>query len=479
MIIGRKKEQKLLEKAYRSKEAEFITIYGRRRVGKTFLIRSFFAEKNCTFFHTTGLQKGSTATQLQKFADALSQTFFYNVPVEKPKNWSEAFNRLNQIIAPIEGKVVIFLDELPWLATKKSGLLTELDYQWNKNWSAMSKVILVVCGSSASWLIQKIIYNKGGLHNRTTIEIELLPFSLSEADEFLKSRAINLNQKHVLNLYMALGGIPFYLKYVEPALTAEQNIQDIFFTKKAPLQDEFTKLFDSLFDGADAYKELIRLISKKKNGVARSELAAETELSHGGGGRLSQRLKNLCATGFIEEFTPWGKTKGEYYKLIDEFSLFYLHWIENHEGQFPKDYWLDQSQKPAYHAWAGYAFEAVCMKHIDAIVQALGIRSAKAISTWRYVPKKKSPEKGAQIDLVIDRSDHAMNLCEIKYTEQPFALDKQSAEKLQHAVKLFKQRTKTDKQLFLSLVSANGIKDTMYSEELISSTATLQDLFKA
>ena len=478
MIVGRKDEQKRLERVFASKQAEFITIYGRRRVGKTFLIREFFSNKKCIFFHVTGIKDEPTKVQLGKFSEAFSETFLKKIPMQAPKNWDQAFTRLTTQISDLEEKVVIFLDELPWLATPRSDLLAQLDYVWNKHWSANPKVILVACGSSASWLIERIIFNEGGLHNRTTCEIELSPLNLFETDEYLKSRQVHLNQNHTLSLYMSIGGIPYYLNYVEPGLTAEQNIQNLFFAKKAYLKLEFQKLFDSLFNSADAYKELIALIAGKKNGISRSELAEKALLSKSGGGRLTERLEALKVTGFIQSFKPWGKERDTYYILIDEFCLFYQHWIASREDAFPRNYWITQSQKPAYHAWAGYAFEAVCRKHIDDIVSALGIHSAMSISSWLYVPQKKSREKGAQIDLVIDRSDNAINLCEIKYTDQPFALDKQCAEKLQYAETLFKEKTQTNKQIFLSLISANGIKKTMYSEELIHGVVTLHDLFK-
>lgn len=478
MIVGRKKEQQLLAKAFASKEAEFIAIYGRRRVGKTYLIREYFAKVTCRFFHATGLQRGSTKTQLKKFADALSQAFFDAAPLATPKNWGEAFALLHTQVAKSKEKIVIFLDELPWLATKKSGLLQELDYYWNRHWSGMPQVVVIVCGSSASWLIKKIIYNKGGLHNRTTCQIRLLPFTLSEADAYLKSRNIALNQAHVLMLYMALGGIPYYLRYVEPGQSAEQNIQRILFDKNGPLVDEYNRLFESLFEQAETYKELVQLISEKKQGIGRAELSNRAKLSESGG-RLTERLRDLIAIGFIEEYIPWGQKKGEYYKLIDEFCLFYLHFIASHRGKkFARDYWMHQSTKPTYSAWSGYAFEAICMKHVDQILIALDIQASSTIGSWRFVPQAKVGENGTQIDLLIDRGDSVINVCEIKYTDKPFVIDKPYAEKLKERVILFQRKTKTDKQLFLTFISASGLKKTIYSEELVNSIVTLKDLFK-
>lgn len=477
MIIGRKIEQKSLERVYRSKEAEFVVVYGRRRVGKTFLVRQFFAKKECVFFQAVGSYKGSLKKQLMNFIDAVSKTFLDGVPLSPPKDWEEAFKTLNKQISKIEGKTVLFFDELPWMATRRSGLLEAIDYYWNQYWSNMPNLILIVCGSSASWLIKKIIYNKGGLHNRVTCQIRLSPFQLFEVNEYLKSRNIQLNHQHILDLYMALGGIPYYLRYVEPGQTAQQTIQNIFFEKDAPLNDEFSKLFHSLFVNAESYIELIELISAKKKGLQRSELNKMSKLSSHGG-RLSTRLKNLCETGFIEEYIPWGKTTGEYYKLIDEFCLFYLHWVKDQKNQrFSPDHWIQQSQKASYNVWAGYAFEAICMKHINQIIKALKIKTSSRIGAWQFFPKEASEDSGAQIDLIIDRGDNAMNICEIKNTQAPFIIDKQYAKILTERIKIFKEKANIKKQIFLSMVTTNGLKETMYAEEMIQGVVVLDDFF--
>lgn len=478
MIVGRKKEQMLLEEIYSSRKAEFVALYGRRRIGKTFLIREFFCKKKCTFFHATGVQKGTMKTQLEKFAQGLGLAFYGTTDLKPASSWREAFHSLHEQITKTKGIVVIFLDELPWLATRKSGLLTELEYYWNRYWSAMPNVRLIICGSSAAWIIQKIINNTGGLHNRITCEMRLLPFDLVQTNEYLKGMGITLTQNQVLELYMALGGIPYYLEYVKRSFTAAQNIEHIYFGENAPLRDEFQKLFGSLFKKADAYIELVTLIAKKRAGINQEELADMATLSKSGG-RLGVRLNDLVVAGFIDEYAPWGEGRSKkYYKLIDEFSLFYLYWVAPQKGRKNIDYWLDQSQRPAYHAWAGYTFESICMKHLRPIVSALGIKTGVSIGSWRFIPEKKSDENGAQVDLVIDRSDDAINVCEIKYTQDPFVIDKEYAAKLRNLIQIFKEKTRTKKQLFLSMISAHGIKQNMYAEDMVDGVVTLEDLFK-
>ena len=478
VIIGRKQEQDSLERAFKNRESQFITIYGRRRVGKTYLIREFFSPKDCSFLHVTGLHNGKLHDQLANFIDAFSKTFYDGAHLIQPRSWREALHLLTDQIKKTDKKVVIFFDELPWMVTRKSGLLQMIDFFWNNQWAGMSNVIFIACGSSTSWLLKNIIYNTGGLHNRTTLEIKLKPFSLSETEDYLKSKNVALNQKHILSLYMAIGGIPYYLNYVRPGLTAQQNIQHLFFDDLAPLKKEFSKLFESLFNDAQAYSEIIEIIAQKKEGALRNEIARKAHHSSRGGS-LTNRLSKLCDADFIKEFTPFGKISGSYYRVIDEFCLFYLHWVKSVPGYtFPPDYWLIQSQRPTYYAWSGYAFEAVCFKHIHQIIRALKINNASSIHSWRYV-SATNRERGAQIDLVIDRTDDAITLCEIKYTDNAYAIDKNYAGQLDNKRRIFKKQTKTQKQLFWSMISANGLKKTLYSEEYISSYATLDDLFKA
>lgn len=480
MLMGRNTEVQRLERVFCSKEAELVVLYGRRRVGKTFLIKSFFNNKQGIFFQVTGLKKGSMKKQLAHFSESLSTVFGHGVPIKEPATWEDAFKLLTQFIDTSKStdKIILFLDELPWLSTRKSGLLEALDYYWNQHWSSNPSIILVVCGSSASWLIKNIIYNKGGLHNRCTCEIKLDPLNLNQTQDYLSSKGIQLNKNHIVELYMALGGIPYYLNYVEKGLTAAQNIQKILFDKKAPLRDEFKKLFDSLFYDAESYIELIKLIAQRKHGISRAELETQSQYSRGGG-RLTQRLKQLEQTNFIQFYLPYDKKHGEYYKVVDEFCLFYMYWMENKRNKISiQNYWYQQTQKPLYQVWSGYAFEAICYKHINQIIKALHITSAENISSWRLTTRKKEVS-GAQIDLLIDRGDDAITLCEIKYTHKPFVITKQYADILNKKLSVFKENTKIKKQLFLALISAHGIQKNKYSDELISEVITQDALFSS
>ena len=484
-IFGRYEELKILEDIYLSKEPEFLAIYGRRRVGKTFLIRTFFEKKNCIFFDITGAKATKLSDQIKHFTKRIGKIFYKGAKLEAGKNWDETFELLTEAINSIEKnqKIVLFFDEFPWMATKNSKLLQNLDYYWNQHWSKDKRVKLIICGSSASWIIDKIVNNKGGLHNRLTHSIYLEPFNLSETKNFLFSKGIKLENRHILQLYMVLGGVPYYLNKIEKGLSATQNIEKLTFRKKSFLLGEFDNLFSSLFSDHEICIDFMREIALHIYGIGQESLLKKIGKSVQGKGGL-QKLKSLQDAGFVMSFKPqFHKRKGIYYKVIDAYSLFYFRWIEPiKETLLQKSltigYWDKIKKQPAWNSWAGYGFESICYEHLAQISSALNLSPTAIPNTWRYVPTKGSQELGAQIDLLFDRDDDAITVCEIKYTDKPFVIDKEYAAKLLNKVKVFKDKTRTKKQIFIAMISANGIKKTIYSEELISGVVTLEDLFK-
>jgi hypothetical protein len=341
---------------------------------------------------------------------------------------------------------------------------------------------LIICGSSASWVIKNIVNNKGGLHNRITQLIELKPFSLSATKEFLNYIDVKLDNRQILQLYMTTGGIPHYLNHVKRNLSAVQNIDFLCFRKDGVLFREFNNLFSSLFDKSEVYLDLIRAIAKHHYGISQAELFRQLG-ENSRGGTIVKRLKDLEDTGFIISFIPYGhKQKGVYYKVFDEYTLFYLYWVETSAKTIQKlevleNYWESKANYPAWNAWAGYAFESVCYKHIANIRKALKINAGAEVGNWQFSVKKNQTENGAQIDLLFDRKDDAMTICEIKYSKEPFVIDKQYAANLLNKVAVYKKHTGTNKQIFIAMISASGLKPTMYSEELISGCVTLDDLF--
>lgn len=363
---------------------------------------------------------------------------------------------------------------------KKTSLLQAIDYYWNRYWSAMPQVKLIICGSAASWIIKNILNNKGGLHNRITLKLLIKPFTLIETQAYLKSRGIDYQPAQIVQLYMCIGGIPYYLKFAEKGLSAMQNVSQMCFQEMGTLLDEFNNLFSSLFSHHEIHETIIRFIASKREGVSRESIEGKMSLK---GGRLSLRLRELEEAGFITSYLPWEKKRGKYYKLIDEYTLFYLSWIEpmaqeNKINTWNERYWEEASQSPAWRAWSGYAYEAICFKHIAWIRKALNIPESAYAYTWRYFPKKNEAHlwQGVQIDLVFDRNDGIINICEIKYSQKLFKLDKILLEELQRKANVYRHVTQTSKQIFLSLITSQGVQDSNYNES-IQSMATLEDFF--
>ncbi len=473
MLIGREKEKGILEKALRSNEAELVAVIGRRRVGKTFLIKTVYAEH--IHFETIGVQHAPRKEQLENFRVQMRKAFGELAPTKPLASWQEAFFALTDCLEKSENKArkVLFFDELPWLAARKSGFLNAFSFFWNI-WASHQNLVVVICGSAASWMIQKVVNDKGGLHNRITRRIELQPFNLQETEAFLKNRHVRLDRYQILQLYMAMGGVPQYLNEVESGKTAVQNINDICFQRGGVLTQEFGKLYPALFDDAENHIRIIRALAQKWSGMSRAELLAATSLADGGG--FSLCLEELEASGFISVYPPFGKKKKEArYRLTDEYSLFYLQFIENQQHQ-GKNQWQHLSQTQQYKSWSGYAFESICLKHIEQINHALGISGIYAEASGFY-QSGKDGHPGLQIDLLIDRNDNAINLFEIKFYKEPLFMDKALADEMRTKSALFKHYTQTRKHVFLNVLSTFGIVENEHSLGLIDKQLTMDVLF--
>lgn len=484
-IVGRTKEQNELEEAYASTRPEFIALYGRRRVGKTFLVRNTFGKKkDAAFLYVTGKKNGSLASQLKHVAKEIGNTFIRpGVEVAVKKSWDDMLEFLtNEIKQSTKKKIVLFFDEFPWMVTRKSGLLEALDLYWNHTWSRDPRIKLIVCGSSASWILTHIINDTGGFHNRVTRRMHLRPFTLSQTKEYLRYRKIILNNRQIAHLYMALGGIPHYLDQIKPGFSAVQIIEQLAFDKDSFLVSEFDNLYATLFGAGGGHVELARLIALHPQGIGQEELTRKAS-SHMSPSSVPAKLKDLVDADFIDKFKPYKHTaKGIYYKMVDEYSIFYFHWLESLRDTLldrgmTKGYWEKLQSSPSWHTWAGYAFESLCYKHIPQISAALNLSPTALPYTWRYAPRPGSEERGAQIDLLFDRDDGVITVCEIKYTTEPFVLDKKYAEQLQRKIDVFNAKTKTTKDIFIALISASGLKRTVHTIDMLSAIATLDDLF--
>lgn len=469
-MVGRLLERDLLNKLTDADKSDFLAVYGRRRVGKTFLIKKHF--ENELFFSLTGQSSASLPQQLANFNLSFKE-FFPQSESAQAKNWMDAFQLLKQAInRSRKKKKVIFFDELPWLDTPKSNFLSSLEYFWNTFASNRTDILLIVCGSAASWIINKIINNKGGLHNRITQKIRIEPFTLSECKALVQFNKIQFTEYQIAQLYMVFGGIPFYWQAIEKGKSVHQVINDLCFKQTGVLSTEFKNLYSSLFLNAENHERIVRVLAKKNKGLTRNELLKESKLSNAGS--FTRILDELVESGFIRKYHPFGRLKREsLYQLIDNYSLFYLNFIENTKLS-NKDPWLVKMNSPTYHTWSGYAFEQLVLLHVPQLLAALGIAGIGVeLSSWR----SSISENGAQIDLVLDRADGVVNIIEVKFNQSVFEITKKYEENLRNKLAVFRTENKIKKSVFVGFVSVYGLRENMHSE-LVQHDIKLMDLFQ-
>ncbi|MFZ1750881.1 MAG: ATP-binding protein, partial [Saprospiraceae bacterium] len=448
-LIGRKRELADIHKYVSDDKSHFIAVYGRRRVGKTFLIRNAFDDQFT--FYTTGLAKGSLKEQLAIFTIALKK-YFNDEALTMPKTWIDAFAILiEKLSSDPSKKKVVFLDELPWMDNRNSRFITALEYFWNGWASGRSDIILMVCGSSASWMMNKLIKNKGGLHNRVTGRIKLNPFTLNEARQYLEYLGCQYDEFQCIQAYMCFGGIPFYLSQFNKNWSASQNINHLCFSENAPFKSEYYILYQSLFDNPDHHIGIVEAIAGKNKGILRSEIVKRSGIADGGG--LTRILVELEESGFIRKYYNFNKiSRDAVYQLTDLFSLFHLSFLSKPQIN-DSNTWLNMINTPKQNTWSGYAFEILCVQHINEIKRALGIDGILSNTTvWQ--------NKDAQIDLAIDRSDNVINVIEIKFSSDEYTITKDDDKKLRNKMTEFKEATKTKKALWLVMLTTFGLKNS-------------------
>ena len=468
-IIGRKREQEELLQWADSTQSEFIAVYGRRRIGKTFLIRKLFGPELA--FYVTGMDNVTMQDQLLNFTVALRQ-YSGKEEIDVPDNWILAFVELSRYLSQLpQGKKIIFIDEIPWMDTPRSGFLSALEHFWNSWASTRDDIKLIVCGSATSWMLNKLINNRGGLHNRLTHRIALEPFTLGECKEYFDTKGFSYSNKEIAECYMVMGGVPYYLNQMEKGLSVAQNIDRLFFEVGCALDGEFDNLYKALFKYSANYVSIVEALSKNMKGLTRQDIINTTKLQNNGG--LTTMLKELEACGFIRCYEPYGKIKKTaLYQLTDFYSLFYFHFIQKNRYR-DEHFWTHSLGSALYRAWSGYAFEMLCLSHIYQIKKALGISGVQSlVSSWRSA----SSDKGAQIDLVIDRNDNTVNLCEIKFYNQPFTITKAYYDNLLTKENDFLEETKTRKSIMTTFITTYGLVRNEYSSH-VQCEITLEDLF--
>ena len=470
-LIARSKEIAELNRLYQSNRSEFVIVYGRRRIGKTFLVNQVFQDRFS--FSYVGARKQPQRVQLQRFARQLQQ---YSGSPFSPaiNNWEEAFEYLKELIKskPANEKKVIFLDEMPWIDTPRSSFVDALEYFWNA-WAAQrDDILFIACGSATSWMVNKLIKNQGGLHNRITAQIYLRPFCLGECEQFLHDQGCHWDRYTILQCFMAVGGVPFYLSLINPRQSLAQNMDRLFFQRNAILKEEFDELFNALFSQADNYIIVVTALAERREGLNRSEIIERSKLSGGG---LSKILENLERCDFIETYSKYkSSVRNTIYRISDPYTLFYFKFI-HHNNSKDESFWTNNLNSPAVRAWQGFSFETICLSHLPQLKKSLGlIGMSTTASSWRKLGGK---DKGTQIDLLIDRSDRIINVCEMKFSEKPYVITKAYADALRMKMAIFAEETHATKSLALTMVTTYGVIPGIHSG-IVQNEVTMDALFE-
>ena len=474
-FIGRKKEIELIRRYYDSPKSEMVAVYGRRRVGKTFLIKETMGD--FFDFEFVGMHKTPSKVQRELFQKKLNSLSEEEKNV--PKDWYEAFDRLSEfLLAQKKRKVVVFLDELPWMNNMNSHFLSAFSYFWN-NWDSKKTLLkLYVCGSATTWMIDKLIGDQGGLYGRVSRQIYLAPFTLYETEQFLNVvKKMNYNKMQVLDTYMIFGGIPYYLDMLSKNKPLTVNVDNLFFDIDAPLRTEYDFLFRSLFIKSSNYRKVVEFLSKKLDGQTREDILTGCRIE---GGELTTILRNLNACDFIRVYyDPNKKEKGKIYQLTDMFTLFHIRFVMKNNGQ-DKGFWTKKAGTGEVNAWLGYAFEQVCLHHTNQIQAALGISGILCnIYAWKekgFTDSDGTMWEGGQIDLIIDRDDKVMNLCEMKYSKDKYTITEKYVDKIRNRTDLFRRQTKTKKALRCTFITTYGVKDND-RKDIVDNELTIEDLF--
>jgi AAA+ ATPase superfamily predicted ATPase len=477
-VIGREKEIDILEEALTSNRAEMIAVYGRRRIGKTYLIEQFYKKSNIKTISLIGQSGATMQTQLDNAKHRLFEQ--HGIDVSKAKNWTDIFNAIKIYHQERPKKhFVLFIDELPWIATPKSGFIGALSYGWNSYFEEHTNVTFVLCGSAASWMIKKIVNEKGGLHQRLTRQIPLYPFSLKESEAYLKQQGFHyLSRKEIVDIYIVLGGVAQYLSFLNPQKSISENINQLCFSIGGELTREFQTLFVALFGKKGIHQQIVKYLgSVKKRLFLVDEISKKFDIKIE---QLYITLDELEMAGFITKYTMYGRKKRDArYSLTDPFSAFYLKWISKTTQQDlleNENYWQFIVGSQNWISWAGNSFESVCHKHILPIKKALGI---SGVHTQTYYWQEIGTEntKGTQIDMLIQRADKTVMVIEIKYYNQPFSISKSYATNLKHKIESFREKDKKNNSLMLVMLTTYGVKKNSYSN-MINKEIIMDSLFE-
>lgn len=477
-IIGREKEISELKELYDSDKSEFVAVYGRRRVGKTFLVDEALKGK-ITFRHA-GLSPVDEYGKKNALKDQLKH-FYFSLQMHGmkksrcPSSWMEAFFMLSQLLEDkdVGKRQVVFLDELPWLDTPRSGFITAFEGFWNTWGCHRDNLMLVVCGSANSWMLDNLVNSHGGLYGRTTYEVKLRPFKLRECEKLLQKKGLRLSRYDIVQSYMILGGIPYYLSYMQKGLSLAQNIDQLFFDEDAKLRDEYDRLFASVFASPEQMKRIVGVLGTRRTGFTRQEVLSKAGLDDNGAS--SKLLKALMASDFIQSYVPFGMGKrDEHYKLTDPFCLFYQKYVEG-RNEMDAEFWIHNVTAHSVNSWRGFAFEEVCLAHIRQVKNAINILDVSSTqSSWSL--KGDDDKEGSQIDLLINRKDNVVDMCEMKFYNEHFTVSKSYHAKLVHRQNLLTEQLPRRTAIHHVLITTFGLNYNEYSG-IFQHVITIDQLF--
>lgn len=475
LIIGRKAEQRDLDEWCHSAKPELICVYGRRRVGKTYLVQNAF-EGQFAFF-ATGSDDRRNAVQLKAFHAALRRAGCAERTV--PQDWFEAFNRLRlaleqpDVVRASCGRRVVFLDEFPWLAAKRSDFLAAFSDFWNGWASCQSDLVVIICGSATSWIVKNILENTASMYNRVTRQLYVAPFDLHDVEEMTQSLRLGWSRDAVLQCYLVFGGLPYYLDMLDRRKSLSQNIDALCLGTNAPLRREVPLLMEASLGNAPLHRAILRELAQSKVGIRRMDLANRVE--GGTTGSFKRALDDLEKCGYIRCYTNrYERRKPSVYQLVDPFLLFgFRFMVDRAPDGHGLVSWKDFERTPAYYAWRGNAFEIACVNHTRQIKHAIGI---SAVKTEDFPWSSSTSEPGAQIDMVIERADGVTNLCEMKYTDGPFVADREFEEDMARRRRVFQIESATKNTVQSVLVCPQGLRPNTHSWD-IAHVVDIDDLF--
>lgn len=472
-IISRKEEKKELEYSERSKKSELICVYGRRRVGKTFLVEQTFRE---FAFRAVGLEKGTAKQQLKSFGQRLIE---YGDNIKStPKDWFEAFSRLDKVLSKESvrrspnGKKIVFLDEFPWFATKRSDFLVSFEDFWNRRGTLDGDIVFIICGSATSWIIKNVIKNTGNMFQRVTRKIYIEPFTLAETEAFFNDREFGWSREQIAECQMMLGGLPFFFDLMNTSHSLTQNINRLLFDKVALYRDETKRLLEATLSESPVYGQILSKLAFATYGIKKSKLQEETGASNG---TYSRAIQDLVDCGYIIEYKKkYEEYNPLYVQLMDPFLLFHYHYLS--KDKQINSYEDMISNIGRFDNWRGRAFEILCFNNTHSIKSTLGISGVKT-ECYSWYNSEDDKNERVQIDMVIERADKITNLCEIKYTNEPFEIDASYEQQLIRKRDVFKKKTGTSQELKIVMISAKGLSGKAHTS-YISDIITLDDLFK-